>query len=859
MNKTLNYILITFLCLVTTVVANAQNFGEFSYESPKSYRIANIRVEASYNTNENAIIAKSGLKEGEMITIPGQQISSAIKKLWEGDYFADVQIYAETVKGSDVTLLIKLVELEKWSGKIKYHPNLSKKEADDIKELTGFYTNKPLTKDDLLKVNRYARNYFVDKGYFKATSTSYLEADTLTGAGYDIHVNLTKGERYKINKINIEGNTALSDAKIKRQMKDTKEKKWWKLFWRSKFNRTNYKDDKAKVISKYIDLAFRDAEITSDSVYDFDEKTINIDITINEGNKYYIRSINWVGNTKHSSGKLDTVLGIKPGDEYNKSTLDTRLYMNPAGSDVSSLYMDQGYLFFQITPIEKKVSNDSIDLEFQIYEGKQARIKTITVTGNTKTSDHVIIRDLYTQPGDLFSRDAIIRSQRELSQKGYFNPETLGVNPIPNPADGTVDIEYQVEEKPSDQIELSGGFGAGRVVGTLGVSFNNFALRRFFKGPWNPLPSGDGQKLSLRAQSNGYWFQSYNLSFTEPWLGGKKPQSFSFTAFHSQQSGQPFFQRDANNNVLRDENGDKVKTANRQYMKISGVSIGLGKRLKWPDDYFSVYHELSFQYYDINNYGSVFAFSDGFANNLSYRFALSRNSIDQPLYPRTGANISFSLKTTLPYSYFNGVEDYSILSEQEKYKWLEYNKLKFTSSWFAPLTKDKKLVINAKFGIGLLNAWNKNRGTTPFERFYMGGSGLTGFNIDGREIIALRGYDDNAISPNTGGSLVSKYTMELRYPLSLNPSATIYVLGFAEAGNTWNNYKDFNPLQVKRSAGIGVRIFLPMFGLMGLDYGFGFDPVDKGAQGYDIHNLDIRTKGYHGQFHFTIGMNIGEL
>ena len=836
----------------------SQNFGTVSYESPKTYTISHIDVEASYNINSNVIISKSGLKKGDKITIPGQQISSAITKLWEGNNFADVQILAEVIKGNNVRLIIKLVELEKWNGNIKFHPSISKKEDDDITEMTGFFTNQAISKDDLLKVNRYARNYYVDKGYFKATASNYLEADTLTG-GYVIHVNLDKGVRYKINEITINGNEQLTDAKLKRQMKETKEKKWWKLFWRSKFNKTNYKDDKANILRKYVELAYRDAEITSDTIYDFDEKSINIEININEGSKYYIRSINWIGNTKHRSGELDTVLGIKPGDEYNKATLDTRLYMNPAGSDVSSLYMDNGYLFFQITPIEKNVSNDSVDLEFQIYEGKQARIKTITVTGNTKTSDHVIIRDLYTQPGDLFSRDAIIRSQRELSQKGYFNPETLGVNPIPNPADGTVDIEYQVEEKPSDQIELSGGFGAGRVVGTLGVSFNNFALKRFFKGPWNPLPSGDGQRLSIRAQSNGYWFQSYNLSFTEPWLGGKKPQSFSFTAFHSQQSGQPIYQRDANNKILRDAEGSKVKTADRQYMKISGVSLGLGKRLKWPDDYFQVYHELSFQYYDINNYGSVFAFSDGFANNLSYRFALSRNSIDQPLYPRTGAEISFSAKTTLPYSYFNGVEDYSVLSEQERYKWLEYNKLKFTSSWFAPLTKDKKLVVNARFGVGLLNAWNKKRGVTPFERFYMGGSGLSGYNIDGREIIALEGSHDNAISPSTGGSLVSKYTMELRYPLSLNPSATIYVLGFAEAGNTWNNYKDFNPLQVKRSAGLGVRIFLPMFGLMGLDYGFGFDPVDKGAQGYDSHNFDIRSKGYHGQFHFTIGMNIGEL
>ncbi|MCB9195933.1 MAG: outer membrane protein assembly factor BamA [Flavobacteriales bacterium] len=826
--------------------------------SPKTYTIAGINVEGDYNTNSNVVITTSGLKVGDQITIPGQQIATAINKLWEGNQFADVQIIAETIKGTNIILKIKIVELERFSGTIRYKPNISKNEADDIKEALGFYANMKITKDDLMRLNKVVRGYYIEKGYYKVTCNNHLKADTLKG-GYDIVVNLDKGERYKINAINIEGNEALTDGKIKRQMKDTKEKKWYKIFWRSKFIQSNYEADKKKITDKYVDMAFRDAEITSDTVYDFDEKTINIDIKINEGNKYFIRSISWVGNTKYRDGQLDTVLGIKPGDEYNQAVLDTRLYMNPSGSDVSSLYMDDGYLFFQINPVEKQVYNDSVDLEFQIYEGKQARIRTVSVSGNTKTSDHVIIRDLYTQPGDLFSRDAVIRSQRELSQKGYFNPETLGVNPIPNPEDGTVDIEYTVEESPSDQIELSGGFGAGRVVGTLGVSFNNFALKKLFKGPWNPLPSGDGQRLSLRAQSNGYWYQSYNLSFTEPWLGGKKPQSFSFTAFHSVQSGQPIYQRNANGKILRNANGQAIKTEDRQFLKISGVSLGLGKRLKWPDDYFTVYHELSFQQYNVNNYGSVLSFTDGIANNLSYYFSLSRNSIDQPLYPRTGASTTFSFKTSLPYSWFDNTSDYSSLSDEEKFKWLEYNKIKFTTSWFAPLTKDRKLVVNARFGVGLLNYWNKTKGIIPFERFYMGGSGLTGYNIGGREIIALRGYDDGNISPSTGGSLISKYTVELRYPLSLNPSATIYMLGFAEAGNTWNNYKDFNPLNLKRSAGLGVRIYLPMFGLMGLDYGFGFDPVDKGAQGVPVHNPEVYNKGYHGQFHFTIGMNLGEL
>jgi len=835
------------------------SLNSFGYDSPKSYTIASdVVIDGSYNTNENWVRLKAGLTIGQVITVPGSDITQAIKSLWDSDLYSDVQIIADKVQGNNIYLRIKLVEHEAYIG-LKPSRGLTRAEHNKIEENLNIKINQSITPEILNKVNRVAKGIFVEKGYFKASATSYTKADTISGKSY-IHYKVVKGPRYKINEVIIEGNTQMTDGKIKRQMKKTKEKKWWKLFWRSKFNSSLYKEDKKNILNKYIDLAYRDAEITFDTVYDFDEKTINIKMNIDEGNKFYIRSINWVGNVKYRDGQLDTILGIKPGDEYNQATLDTRLYMNPAGNDISSLYMDDGHLFFQVTPSEKQVSNDSVDLEFRIYEGKQARIKTISVIGNTKTSDHVIIRDLYTRPGDLFSREAVINSQRLLSQGGYFNPETLGVNPIPNPADGTVDIEYTVEESPSDQIELSGGFGAGRVVGTLGLTFNNFSLKKLFKkGTWTPLPSGDGQRLTIRAQSNGYWYQSYNFSFTEPWLGGKKPQSFTLSGFYSVQAQDPIYKRDAENNIVRDADGKRVKNTDRAYIKIPGISIGLGKRLKWPDDKFIVQHLLSYQYYDINNYGNIFSFSNGYANNLSYQFSISRNSKDQDLYTRTGSVTKFSFKTTPTYSLFDGIDDYSQKTDQEVNKWLEYNKIKFTSSWFAPLTKDRKLVVNARIGVGLLNRYNKKLSVTGFERFYMGGAGLTGFNIDGREIIAMRGYDDGVLSPQHGGALISKYTMELRYPLSLNPSATIYMLGFAEAGNTWNNYKDFNPLSVKRSAGVGVRIFLPMFGLMGLDYGWGFDNVDPGARGEGSHNSEIQSQGYHGQFHFTIGMNLGEL
>ncbi len=828
--------------------------NSIGYMSPKEYTIAGIVVDGVRNLDHNLIIQKSELKRGSRINIPGEEIANAIRKLWAQNLFSDVQISADKIAGSDIFLVIKLSERERLS---RYSfKGVSKSEGDNLREDLNLFSGKIVTDDLLLRVKQTTKNYFVDKGFLRSKVEVVTSKDTLVNNSVLMKINIDKGNKFKINAITISGNTALTSAKIKRQMKDTKEKKWYKLSLGSKFQYATFKSDKSKILAKYNELSYRDAEITFDTVYNFDEKSVNIDLTIDEGRKYFIRSIQWNGNLKYSSGQLDTVLGIKAGDEYNQATLDARLYMNPNGNDVSSLYMDDGYLFFQITPIEKSVKNDSVDLEFRIYEGKQARIKNITVKGNSKTSDHVILRDMYTHPGDLFSRDAIIRTQRQLAQNGYFDPEKLGVNPAPNPNDGTVDIEYVVEERPSDQIELSGGWGNGSIVGTLGVSFNNFSMRKLFKkGSWSPLPAGDGQRLSIRAQSNGYFFQSYNISFTEPWLGGKKPNSLSVSAYHSLQAYDRKFYADST-----DAAGKRVENLNRRVIKITGVSLGLGKRLKWPDDYFSVYYELGYQYYELNNFGNVFSFSDGYVNNPYFKWNLTRSSIDQPLYPRNGSSLSLTVKTSVyPYSRVNGFDDHSDLTDQEKYKFLQYNKIKFTTSWFTPLSKDKKLVFNARMGFGLLNGWNRNLGAPPFERFYLGGSGLSGFSLDGREIIALRGYDDQSLSTSTGDRLISKYTMELRYPLSLNPSATIYMLGFAEAGNTWNDYKKYNPFKVKRSAGLGVRIFLPMFGLLGLDYGFGFDPVNPGAAGEVIHNSEIQTKGYHGQFHFTIGMNIGEL
>ncbi|MCC7233519.1 MAG: outer membrane protein assembly factor BamA, partial [Bacteroidia bacterium] len=634
-------------------------------------------------------------------------------------------------------------------------------------------------------------------------------------------------KKVRIRQIDFEGNTAISGKELRRTMKDTKRKRWWKIFTSAKFLEDKYRDDKTKIIARYNDKGYRDAAIVSDSIYRTGKSGLAIKIRLNEGPKYYFRNITWVGNTKHTSQELSNILGIKKGDVFDQSALDQKLYMSQNSRDVSSLYMDDGYLFFNITPVEVMVENDSIDMEMRIYEGRQARINKVTVTGNTKTNDRVIMREIRTKPGQLFSRSDIIRSQRELAQLGYFDQEKLGVNPKPNPADGTVDIEYTVEEKPSDQFEVSGGYGANQLVGTVGLSFNNFSARNLFNGSaYRPLPSGDGQRLSLRAQTNGKPYQSYSASFTEPWLGGKKPNSFTVSVFRSVQT-----------------NGRDKSDVLRQSIYITGVSLGLGQRLKKPDDFFTVYHELNYQYYVLENYGTSFLFSNGYSNNLSFAETISRNSIDAPIYPRSGSQVSLSLQFTPPYSLFSKT-DYKTAPDNIKYKYIEYHKWKFNSLWYSRLAGN--LVLHSKIQYGFLGLYNRDIGSSPFERFYLGGDGLSGYALDGREIIALRGYSNNSVTPRLGystigGTIFDKYTLELRYPLSLNPSATIYVLGFVEGGNTWLQFKDFNPFSVKRSAGMGIRIFLPVFGLLGLDWGYGFDKIE---------NIPDANGG---QFHFSIG------
>ena len=831
----INFVVLFFITLQASAqISLSGELNNIDYSKPKDYEIGGITVSGIETLDRNVLIMLSGLSVGDKITVPGDKISKAIENLWGQGLFANIEIGASKIQGKTIFLDIYLEErpkLAKFSFK-----GVKKSEADDLRDKIKLVRGQVVTENSKNNAERIIKNHFIDKGFLNVEVRLVETTDpTIKRNETILIIDVDKKEKVKIENIIFKGNEEFADNKLRRFMKETKQRTWWNIFKSSKYISSNFKDDKKLIIAKYNTAGYRDAKIVRDSLYFVGENRVNLEIDIEEGNKFYFRNIKWIGNSKHTSEELDRVLGIKKGDIYDQSVLETRLYMNQNGLDVTSLYMDDGYLFFQVNPVEVLVENDSIDLEMRIYEGKQARINKITVIGNTKTNDHVILREIRTVPGELFSRSDIIRSQRELSQLGYFNAETIGVEPIPNQQDGTVDIEYRVEERPSDQIELSGGWGMGMIIGTLGVSFNNFSAKNVFKkGAWRPLPAGDGQRLSLRAQSNGLFFQSYNASFTEPWLGGKKPNSLSVSVFRSIQS-----------------NGVRRSEPNRQGIDITGMSIGLGKRLEWPDDFFTLYRELTYQIYDIQRWPN-FIFNNGKSNNVSFKFLLSRNSIDQPIYPRTGSETKFMLQFTPPFSLIReaGMDekpDYDEMSLQDKFEWVEYHKWKFTTSWFSTIVGD--LVLNTRAGFGFLGSYNRGIGAAPFERFYLGGSGLTGFNIDGREIVALRGYDDLSLAPITGATIISKYTAELRFPVSLNPSATIFVMGFAEAGNTWVDYQNYNPFDVKRSAGVGVRIFLPMFGLFGLDYGWGFDNVPNNPS----------TGNGQGQFHFTIGMNLGEL
>lgn len=819
------------------------------YKSPQTYELGPIRVEGADMYDHNAIKLIAGLRQGEQITIPGEKITTAVKNLWNEGIFSSVEILAEKEISGILYLIIRVSPRPKLS-RFRFE-GISRREIEKVREEISLFSGKTITENLVFATESKIKGFFREKGYYSVGVNINRVQDSLMNNSEIFVIHVDKGNKVKIGELNITGNNSIPTWKLKMAMKDTKKKAFWRFFKWSKYTESAYKRDKEALIAKFGAIGLRDAAISFDTVYLANSRNLHIDITIDEGEKYYFGNIEWIGNTKFRSTYLDTVLGLKYGDLYDQSLLEQRLFMSQDGFDISSLYMDRGYLFFQVIPVETGVKDNHINYQMRIVEGKEARVKRIFIKGNTRTSDYVIRREIRTRPGDLFNRNDIIRTQRELANLGYFNEQAFQVNPIPNPQDGTVDIEYVVEEKSSDQVELSGGYsgagynGKGQIIGTLGLTFNNFSTKKFFKkGAWAPLPAGDGQRLSIRGQTSGRYYQSFSFSFTEPWLGGKKPNSLSYWANH---------------NMLG--NGRVFSDSSFSGIYITGMGVGFGRRKKYPDNYFQEYFELSYQYYAVKDYSAFVALNNGFANDISLKYVLQRSSVSAPIYPNSGSNLKLVLKSTMPYSVFDDIDDYSSLSAQEMYHYLEYFKIKLTGEWYLPLTKDKKLVLMPRFGLGYMGSYSRTKGITPVDRFNLGGSGLSGVNqIGGREVIALRGYDNN-MSSLGGDPLIAKYTLELRYPISLNPQATFYGLAFAEAGNTYPSARYFNPLNVKRAAGVGIRVFLPMFGMLGLDYGWGFDRLDHWADGFYNSESEqkIMEKGYFGNFYFTIGMNLGEL
>jgi len=801
------------------------------YNSPREFTIGGISVSGVNYMDHNIIVMVSQLNVGDRILVPGEEIARAIDNIWKQGLFTDVAISVTSIQGEMIFLDIELKERPRLT-RFEF-TGARRSDENKLTEQLNLVRGDVVTENVLFRAKSIIEEYYIEKGFLKPEVSIRQLTDTTRTNSIILEFDVDRGDRTRISEVIVHGNEVLTDRQIKRLMKNTRERSLRFLFNSSKLVEEEFREDKQKILDRYNELGKRDAVILRDTFYFVEEDRIKLELFLDEGPTYYFRSVNWVGNTVYPDELLTEVLNVRPGDIYNQKLLETNLYMNMDGPDVSSFYLDNGYLFFNITPIEVNVSNDSIDLELRIYEGQQAEIARVTVSGNTKTNDHVILREIRTRPGMLFSRSDIIRSQRDIIQLGYFDQEKIDIVPTPNAADGTVDLEYIVAETSSDQIELSGGWGANQIIGTLGLSFNNFSTRNFFKkDAWRPLPSGDGQRLTLRAQTYGRGYVSYSMSFMEPWLGGRKPNAFSVSIFQT-----------THRNRFPQSSDDYG------YYSIIGTSIGLAQRLRVPDDFFYLRQTIGFQRYEVLNSPIRFIIDQGNSNNFSYGIEFGRNSLDATLYPRSGSEVSLGLQITPPYSLFND-NDYSQMSDHEKYKWLEYHKWKFKTSWYTALAGD--LVLSARTRMGFLGYYNPDIGVSPFERFYLGGDGLTGWEIDGREIISMRGYANYSLTPLDlvgnneflGGNVYNKFTAELRYPVSLNPMATIYGLVFAEAGNAWGRFRDFNPFELHRSAGFGVRIFLPMFGLLGLDWGYGFDEIPG------------RPGDAGGRFHFSIGQQI---
>lgn len=801
-----NVFLVCLLLGISNRAVEAQNNLDYSVQ--KTYEIGDITLAGSDNLDRNVVVLLSGLAVGDKIEIPGERITKAIEKLWDQKLFDEIAISITDIKNDEVVFLeIYLKELPRLS-KFSF-TGVQKSRIDDLRELIQLNRGKVVNENLIVSTQNQLKKYYVDKGYLNAEINVEQQRDSTEENGMILRIAIDKGERVKIENIIFHGNNELEGKKLRATMKNTKQRGLARIFKSSKYLEDEYKEDLQKIINYYNTKGFRDAYVVKDSLYAVNNESVNLEVWLDEGNKYYFREISWLGNTKYTNEELRRILDIEKGDVYDQQRLESRLFGSMEGNDITSLYMDEGHLFFDIRPVEVYAENDSIDLEMRIREGQPARINRVYVTGNTRTNDHVIMREIRTKPGQLFSRTDVMRTTRELANLGYFDPEQIVPNPKPDPETGMVDIEYSVVERSTSQIELQGGWGAGRIVGTFGVTFDNFSTRQMVKeNGWDPLPQGDGQRISLRAQSNGRFFQSYNFSFTEPWLGGKKPNSLTLSFYHSRQNP---------TGLPRDD-------PDRQQLSITGVGAGIGRRLKWPDDYFTLYTGLNLQRYDLYNYRNLFAlgYTDGQSYNLNLKVILGRSSIDQPIYPRRGSNFSITAQITPPFSLLID-KDWTTVEPEEKYKFIEYHKWKFNGEWYTRIIGD--LVFKTQIQFGFLGQYNREWGYSPFERFYVGGDGLQGFVLDGREVIGLRGYPNNAVSPGTGGVIFDKFTLEMRYPLTLNPNSTIYGLVFAEGGNAWGDFREFKPFDIKRAMGFGVRIFMPMFGMLGVDFGYGYDPI----------------------------------
>ena len=850
--------IITFLLFFIVTIASAQ---DTSYEDGKKYILGGLEVTGLQSYNEQTVKTYTGLRVGQPITLPGEQISAIINKLWGLELFTDIAFYVTDIQGENVFLELNIIERPTLS-RVKMN-GVKDGKVDEILKDTDLKKGKKITESLIANSKNYITNKFKKKGYLNTKVNIITAKDSSQTNARSMVVNVDKGDKVKIKDIVFEGNEKLPAKKLRKAFKKTKKKKLGRFWKKSKFIEEDYENDLTLLMDKYAENGYRDARILSDTVINVDENNINIKIKVEEGNKYYFGDIDFVGNSVYSDQVLSRVLGIKKGATYNGVLLRERIAddTKPDANDVTSLYQNNGYLFSSINPVEVSAENDTINFEIRIVEGKETFLDHVTINGNDKTNDHVIFRELRTRPGQKYNKSDIIRSIRELGQLGFFDAEQITpdiINPKPN--EGTVDLDYGLVESGSSQIELQGGYGGGGFIGTLGLSFSNFSLRNIFnKEAYKPVPMGDGQSFAVRLQASKT-YRVYSLNFSEPWLGGKKPVRFNLSLSQTKQ-----FSASYTSSGSVDVNKD-------QGFSITGVTAGLAKKVQWPDDFFVVSHSLGYQRYEFNDYNlGLFNFGNGSANAFTYTLGISRNATaGGRIFPRGGSNFEITGKFTPPYSLFNS-KDYRALKEeseeltekryssegltteestqleevdQERFRWLEYYKVKFKGDWYTTLVGDLVLRTNAE--LGFLGSYNSAVGNVPFERFYVGGDGMGNFTLDGRDVVQLRGYDNQALTPVDpdtgsvdGALLYNKFSMELRYPLTLKPSASIYGLAFMEGGNGFNNFQDFNPFEIKRSAGVGLRIFMPAFGLLGIDFGYGFDQDyssgSAGPSGWQTH------------------------